>query len=295
MFSGPWPNRFGALSPGALSSAAVSSKVFRVGMTWIYLFRWGVYTAVVLNAVYYFYLDVQSTLILGPGLPLIDWLGSFSTTIDYVGWLLLVGLFQLQKGLSEKEPIKRGKVWAFGLSTAMAFLCLGLALYLYVLDFGYYDHYTAYPADRVCAESEAPLYFLNQDQIYEAVTTQNCGALAAGTVLAHSTDGSLIEEQNRVVGAHLALVNVFNAIAWLALVLVFQLDLVIQRARPDWQKALEWCNRGKVFFYVVLFANAIYWFWYGTWVDAWDAFLWIFAFLALELVSSEEEPEEEEA
>ena len=191
--------------------------------------------------------------------------------------------------------MKRGKVWFFGIAAVMGFLFLGLALYLYVLDFDYYDHYTAYPPEGVCAESDPPLYFLNEDQNYEAVTPQNCGVLASGTVLAHLTDGSLIEEQNRVAGAHLALVNVFNAVAWLALVLVFQLKLVIQRMRPTWRSAVEWCDRAKLAFYVVLFANAVYWFWYGTWVDAWDAFLWIFAFLALELVSSDEEPEEEEA
>ena len=262
-----------------------------MNLRWVYPLKVFVYTAVVLNAAYYVYLDIQTALLIDPGTSLLSWGQTFYTTIDYTGWLLLVALFQLQKDSPESEKMKSGKVWALGSATLLGFLLLGLALYLNVLEVAYYDEYVLHPSDEVCMEQDEPRYFLNQEQMYQLVTPENCAALAAGSVLRHPVDSSLVEAGNRIAGKRLELVNVFNTAAWLALVFTFQFRLLIQRVRPHWDATLNWIDRAKAFFYLLLFASALYWFYGGTWVDAWDAFLWLFAFLTLELV----EPEEDEA
>ena len=74
-----------------------------------------------------------------------------------------------------------------------------------------------------------------------------------------------------------------------------RLELLQQRVvRISWEAALKWSDRAKAFFYLVLFASALYWFYGGTWVDAWDAFLWLFAFLMLEVVVPDEDEDEPE-
>ena len=39
-------------------------------------------------------------------------------------------------------------------------------------------------------------------------------------------------------------------------------------------------------FYLVLVVDALYWLTYGLWVDAWDAFLWLFAVMAVQMKTS---------
>lgn len=265
-----------------------------MNLRWVYPVKVFVYVAVVFNAAYYVYLDIQSALLVDPGSSLLAWGQTFYTTIDYAGWLLLVALFQLQKDSPESEPMKRGKVWALGGATLVGFFFLGLALYLNFLEVAYYDEYVPYPSEEVCMQQDEPQYFMDKEQIYQLVTPENCAALAAGSVLRHPIDFSLIEADNRIAGKRLEFVNVFNTAAWLALVLTFQIRLLIQRVRPSWDTALKWSDRAKAFFYLVLFASAIYWFYGGTWVDAWDAFLWLFAFLTLEVTAPEEDEAEPE-
>jgi len=38
----------------------------------------------------------------------------------------------------------------------------------------------------------------------------------------------------------------------------------------------------KALLYLLLFGDAIYWAVFGRWLDAWDAFLWLFAFMAID-------------
>ena len=256
--------------------------------------RVSVYTAVVLNAAYYIYLDAKTAQLMDPSSSLLAWGQAFYTTIDYVGWLLLLALLQLQKDFPESKPMKRVKVWALGSATLVGFVLLAFALYLNFLAVAYYDEYVPYPSEQVCEQQDQPRYFVNEEQTYQLVTPENCAVLAAGSVLTHLVDASLIEAENRVVGKRLELVNALNTAAWIALVLTFQFRLLVQRIRPRWNTALEWSKRAKVLFYLVLFSSAFYWFYDGTWVDAWDAFLWLFAFFTLEVSTPREEDDEAE-
>ena len=254
-----------------------------------------VYTAVVLNAVYYVYLDVQTARLMEPTSPLLSWAQAFYTTIDYAGWLLLLALLQLQKDFPESRSMKRGKVWALGSVMLTGFGLLGLSLYLNFLSVAYYDEYVPYPSEQVCAQQGQPRYFLNDAQMYQLVTPENCAGLAAGPVLRHRLDSSLIEADNRVAGRRLELVNASNTAAWIFLVLIFQFRLLVERLRPGWKTALEWSRRSKFFFYLVLFASAFYWLHRGSWVDAWDACLWLFAFFVLEVSTPREDDDEARA
>ena len=248
-----------------------------------------VYSAVVLNAAYYVYLDLQSASLLASASSLLAWGQTFYTTIDYAGWLLLLALFQLQKDAPDSKPMKRGQVWALGSATLVGFAFLGFSLYLNFVSSAYYDGYVPYPSDEVCIQEDEARYFLDEEQMYQLVTPDNCAVLAATSVLRHSTDSSLIAEDKRSAGKRLELVNAFNTSAWLALVLAFQFRLLVQRVRPSWVAVLKWSDRSKVFFYGVLFASAFYWFYGGTWVDAWDALLWLVAFLVLEVADPDED------
>jgi hypothetical protein len=77
--------------------------------------------------------------------------------------------------------------------------------------------------------------------------------------------------------------DVVNSAVWLLVVLVLELDVRLQ-ARGRWQDAtLMASNALKPALYTLLLLAAIYWGIKGDFVDFWDAFLWLLAFVFIEL------------
>ncbi len=254
--------------------------------SWRNWVRFVIYLALVLNTFYYFYLDGVTYAVLAAEAPLIQHVQTFATTIDYGGWLFLMIAFQLQTYWEYQSRISRKQLfWLVGLISAGAG-CLFLALYLFVLDYEYYDHFAGFPSDQVCGLADAETYFLDDWQLYNELTSGNCGALSNTEVYRHGLEPTLISAQNLEEGIELAIIEVINAGVWIVLVALVQFGLLAERMWPQRTQLLRVVGRVKMLFYLVLVVDALYWLTYGLWVDAWDAFLWLFAVMAVQMKTS---------
>jgi hypothetical protein len=81
----------------------------------------------------------------------------------------------------------------------------------------------------------------------------------------------------------LAWVDVINAGVWLLVVLVLEFDVRMQERNRLVGLALRISNLSKYILYTILLFAAIYWGIKGDFVDFWDAFLWLVAFVFIEL------------
>ena len=256
------------------------------GSSWRSWARFIIYLALILNTFYYFYLDGVTYSVLAASAPLIQHIQTFATTIDYGGWLFLMVAFQLQTYWEDQAEISRKQVsWLVVLLSAGA-LALFLALYLFVLDYEYYDHFARYPSAQVCALADAETYFLDDWQLYAELTSENCGALSQTEVYMHALEPTLVSAQNLGEGIELAVIEVINAAVWIILVGLVQFGLLAERFWPYRTVLLGYLGRIKLLFYGVLLVDASYWLVYGLWVDAWDAFLWLFAVMAVQMKTS---------
>ena len=254
--------------------------------SWRNWVRFVIYLALFLNTFYYFYLDGVTYSVLEAGAPLIQHVQTFATTIDYGGWLFLMIAFQLQTYWEYQSRISRKQLfWLVGLISAGAG-CLFLALYLFVLDYEYYDHFARFPSENVCALADAETYFLDDWQLYNELTSENCVALSETEVYLHGLEPTLISARNLGEGIELAIIEVVNAGVWIILVGLVQFGLLAERIWPERTRLLVILGRVKLLFYVVLVVDALYWLLYGLWVDAWDAFLWLFAVMAVQMKTS---------
>ena len=119
---------------------------------------------------------------------------------------------------------------------------------------------------------------------YSTVTSQNCRTLAGGNTLFGPagldlvTDASTLKELIR-----LAWVDAINSAAWLLVVFVLEVDVRLQLKGLLTGLALTVSNAIKLALYTVLFAAALYWGVAGTFLDFWDAFLWLAAFIFIEM------------
>ena len=81
----------------------------------------------------------------------------------------------------------------------------------------------------------------------------------------------------------LAWADVINSVAWVSVVLMLEVDVHTQLGNISskwWEKYNIFV---KVTVYSVLFLAAVYWGVTGNFLEFWDAFLWIVAFVLIEM------------
>ncbi|MAI78220.1 MAG: hypothetical protein CL917_04705 [Deltaproteobacteria bacterium] len=249
---------------------------------WLKGVRLLIYLGVLANTFFYVFLDFSNFQILLPETPLIQKVQTFAVTIDYMGWLMTMGVLYFLARWREVDQIGQRRTVLLGTLATLGAVALSLAFYLYVLGYFYYDDFERYASSQVCSLADVETYYLDDWQLYQSLTAENCEALSGGDVFRHKNDPVLISALNLNEGIWLALVEVFNALAWLVVVGFAQMGLLAERLWPRRVGWLRFLSVGQKLFYVVLFLNAAYWLLLGLWVDAWDAFLWLFGFWALQ-------------
>ena len=92
---------------------------------------------------------------------------------------------------------------------------------------------------------------------------------------------------------YLTLVDLINAGAWILVVAVLELELQLLQKEDLSKIVITSVFLLKAILYLVLFSAAIYWGFAGDFLDFWDACLWLFAFIFIELnVFKKKEPKE---
>ncbi len=93
----------------------------------------------------------------------------------------------------------------------------------------------------------------------------------------------------------LAWVDVVNAGVWLLVVLLLEADVRLQEHNMFEGLALFLSTVAKIVLYSILGIAAVIWFVKGDFVDWWDAFLWLVAFIFIEMNVFEWRQESHEA
>ena len=263
----------------------MAQRPLAIDSPWLRGLQAVIYSALIANGFYYFYLDMEAFSILPSGLGPFTLLQTFSTTFDYMGWLLLMWVLNIRTRWEIPKGARGAKGWVLNGLALTGYLVLGFATYLYVTDYFFYDEFVAYTSSQICAQADGEVYFLDALQQYQLLTSDNCDTLSGVSVLRHANEETLITPGNRKLGYWLAGVNVVNAVTWLLLLVVLPLKLSIRRNWPSRAGLLRVLDGLKYILYLILLVNAINWLIYGTWVDALDGFLWLIAVVSLDWLS----------
>jgi hypothetical protein len=126
-------------------------------------------------------------------------------------------------------------------------------------------------------------YAIDLDE-YSILSAANCGSFSNAAEffrfpgLAATVDPAGLTDITRLAWA-----DVINAGVWLLVVLVLELDVFLQERGRFEGMFLQISNVVKYGLYAILLACAIYWTAKGDLVDSWDAYLWLIAFVFIEL------------
>ena len=137
--------------------------------------------------------------------------------------------------------------------------------------------------DLCLLDSDAWAYLGDLDE-YTTITAQNCALLSDASQF-YRLPGiqALVDAGGRVDVLRLAWVDVISAGVWLLVVLTLEIDVRLQEKNLLKGVALTVSNVAKWILYSILFLAAVYWGIKGDFVDFWDAFLWLVAFVFIEL------------
>jgi hypothetical protein len=83
--------------------------------------------------------------------------------------------------------------------------------------------------------------------------------------------------------AALAVIDVVNSGTWLVVVVLLETEVWLQLKDLLSGRVLRVSKFVKAILYAVLFVCAIYGWFYGDFLDFWDAFLWMAAFIFIEM------------
>lgn len=248
--------------------------------------KWFVYSALLLNAGYYVYIDYVSWLAaIPPDASLADSLTHISTSIDTIAWVLLVVLFELETYALPDRFWTQWLLRSIHLLRITCYVMIAYAAWGYTAEMLNNYHYSAASEVNAACDVADQGISMQLDAItWVEVTAANCADLTDDTSFVR-LDGEIALIPESAV-RHLQVMGWFdvaNAIVWIVVVLLIEAEVRMQNADRFGGPAMRAVQKAKVLLYAVLIGNCFVWLVTGYYVWSWDAFVWIFGFWAIEL------------
>ena len=250
------------------------------------LFKYAVYALLTAN-VYLFYVEESAAALLQfpDGVGLGQLREAYSATVDTFAWVVLLLMFELETWvLDDRQFTKPVALSLHGLRAA----CYIAILFAFV---GYVDNmlsasdvFTVAGISDLCRLPAGDWHWALTLDEYVPITAANCAGLSdAGTFVQFSTIPAIVDAAGQTEIARLAWVDVINGAVWILVVLVLEIDVRLQERGMLEGLALRTSKLVKFVLYSTLLLAAIYWGFKGGFLDFWDAFLWLVAFVFIEM------------
>lgn len=245
-----------------------------------------VYISLTINLGLYFrddFLAMQSALPADAALN--DYLTQFSDTIDMIAWLGLVFLFELETYAIPDEKFTAWLGWLLKTLRGVCYVMIAYAAYGFTVEsLEYYDITEVAGVRDVCELAGDGVALQVSVYEYVEITAENCDGLSEDdTFYRVANEISVIGDSTLQHNQWMGWVDIDNAYVWLIVVFLIEVEVWLQSADRFSSPALRATRQAKTFFYLLLIANMFIWAYYDYYLYAWDAFLWIFGFWAIEL------------
>ncbi|MBT3672968.1 MAG: hypothetical protein HOM90_02420 [Porticoccaceae bacterium] len=248
-------------------------------------FKYTVYALLMFNIVLFFQEELLATeQTFSQGINLVDVIQGFAATIDTAAWVLLLLLFELETSVLDDDTLRRTnvKVTFIGLRI-FSYGFVGYAFYGYFSKMLLTYNISPFVVDDLCAmvgQGYAGIFTLDE---YPLLDTDSCAVLADQTLFKLNGQQILGNTSDWVDIQWLAWLDVINSATWVAVVVILEVDVWLQ-LRGRLQGGLVSASRIiKILLYSILFFAAAYWGLLGDFLDFWDAFMWLVAFVFVEM------------
>ena len=258
-----------------------------IAITAFSLFRWvkyATYLLLSLNVWFFFVEEMDSArFAVASGEAVATGIQLFSATLDTVAWVILLLLFELETAVIPDHRLQGRLRFAIH---GVRFVCTAAIVMAFL---GYVGEWrTLLPSEAllgdVCARVAENWSVMIKLDDFVPLSLENCGQLAGDTRLVYGLDHVIASPAGLLEGQRLALVDVVNSAAWILVVILLEIEVrVLTRWGPASKTAARIANSLKAVLYTTLVVAAVYWGFKGDFLDFWDAALWLFAFVFIEL------------
>lgn len=217
-----------------------------------------------------------------PGTDILAWIQLYSATLDTAAWVILLLLFELETAVI---PDQRLVGWTRWFIHSIRLVC-GVAI---VSAFGgYWGEWRVFASHGVlegpaCALNAAAWSVLVDFDNFESLAAIDCTALPVDLWVIPGLHNVLATPEAFASAWELALVDVINSGAWILVVVLLEIEVRLQLWGGVPRRLQPFFNAGKAVLYLTLAIAAVYWGFEGEFLDFWDAALWLFAFVFIEL------------
>lgn len=268
-------------------------------LPWFQIFKYGVYGLLIINAFLFFQEDsLAAAHIFTSGVSLDQLIEAYAATIDTTSWIVLLLVFELETRVIDDDKLKGSTKW---LLTGFKLLCYAVityAVYGYLNKYMLMHSFEASAVVDLCHQASQSLSYMTDLDEYELIAASNCADLSGAASFVELPGGTVVTDQESMANAQwLALIDVVNAVDWLLVVLILGVDVWLQIKGRLTDRMIKLSAAIKSVLYLVLLVCAVLWGLDGDFLDFWDAFLWIVAFVFIEMNLFEwhSEVEEQEA
>ena len=208
---------------------------------------------------------------------------AYSATIDTAAWVVLLLMFELETAVIPDEKLQGSLKWLFTGIVAVCYVFITWAFYGYVVKYGVITDVVPFSIGDVCSLVGTEWNYIVDLDDYPPIDSISCLTLQ-GQALFQVSGLEIIGTAASLKSAMgLAIIDIINAGTWLIIVVLLQVEVWLQLKDMLTDRLILIAKISKAFFYAILFVCAAYWGFNGTFLDFWDAFLWLVAFIFIEL------------
>jgi hypothetical protein len=251
--------------------------------------KWLVYSLLVINYVLYVREDLQALAYTLPksDVGFLDWTGAFRTTIDLAAWLLLIAFFEIETYFLSNDAARKTELTLQGLRM-VCYIALFHTLYANIMALDDFAKVKSLPhISQLCQLANEGVSYLSNVS-YTDVTLENCASLGRGSEWFSIYNGDVVMDAGSFAGDHfLARVDLVECSTWLIIMGLIELNIRLQERGITKGALVSATHKIKTILYLLLLSVCGYWAYVGLWLYAWDEFLWIAGFAAIEMNLSE--------
>ncbi|MFC1719805.1 hypothetical protein ACFL00_01525 [Pseudomonadota bacterium] len=248
------------------------------------VFKWLVYFLLAWNAVQFFHEDLAASAVtFNHDITWHNVVEAFSASIDTTAWLVLLLVFEFETAILTDEKLKGGVKWFLAVLKVVCYLLIIWSFYGYLSKYLLITDLLPFSIADVCSLVGTEWSYVVDLDDYLPIDASACAAMQ-GQELFQVSGTEMVGTREALKSAWgLAVIDIINAGTWLVIVVLLETEVWMQLRDALTDRLLKTGKYLKGVFYSVLFAAAVYWGFEGSFLDFWDAFLWLVAFVLIEL------------
>jgi hypothetical protein len=247
-------------------------------------FKWAIYLLLAWNAFLFLQEDLAASAeTFGGSISWRNIVEAYSAFFDTSAWVILLLIFELETAIIPDEKLRGGLKWVLMAIRVICYFFIVYAFWGYVNKYLVITNLLPFSIADVCSLVGTEWNYVADLDDYPAIDASACAALQ-GQPLLQVAGTELVGTRAALDSAWgLAVIDIINAGTWLIIVVLLEVEVWMQLKEVLTDRLMRLGKYLKGFFYAILFAAAAYWGFEGSFLDFWDAFLWLVAFIFIEL------------